>query len=91
MPSEERPAPSGRQVSWAEILTHWPAVEADLHSEYGIDVEDRGLMRARSWRWLRSRIVGLLAADTRLSRALSPDGTSGDHPRSQTIPSPSRS
>lgn len=47
-------------------------VEADLHSEYGVDVEDRALMRARSWRWLRVRIQGLLAADTRLQRALSP-------------------
>lgn len=47
-------------------------VEADLHSEYGIDVEDRALMGARSWRWLRVRIQGLLAADTRLQRALAP-------------------
>jgi hypothetical protein len=39
---------------------------------YGIDVEDRALMGARSWRWLETRIIGLLAADTRLSRALAP-------------------
>jgi len=39
---------------------------------YGIDVEDRDLMRSRSWRWLKARITGLLAADTRLHRALAP-------------------
>ncbi|MGI5178675.1 hypothetical protein ACQEVZ_20295 [Dactylosporangium sp. CA-152071] len=47
-------------------------VEADLHEVYGVDVEDRALMRARSWRWLQVRIQGLLAADTRLQRALAP-------------------
>jgi hypothetical protein len=35
-----------------------------------VDVEDRALMRARSWRWLEVRITGLLSADTRLYRAL---------------------
>lgn len=59
-------------MTWAQILARWRLVEADLHSEYGIDVEDRALMRARSWRWLESRIEGLLATDTRLSRALAP-------------------
>ena len=39
---------------------------------YGIDVEDRALMGARSWRWLETRILGLLAADTRLHRTLAP-------------------
>lgn len=29
-------------------------------------------MRSRSWRWLEVRIIGLLSADTRLSRALKP-------------------
>ncbi|WKU08556.1 hypothetical protein [Micromonospora sp. HUAS LYJ1] len=54
------------------MLTHWLIVEADLHSEYGIDVDNRGLMRRRSWRWLEARILGLLSADTRLHRALAP-------------------
>ncbi|MFD0595090.1 hypothetical protein ACFQZ4_24190 [Catellatospora coxensis] len=54
------------------MLTHWALVEADLHERYGIDVDDRALMRARSWRWLSTRIVGLLAEDTRLARALAP-------------------
>lgn len=30
-------------------------------------------MGARPWRWLRVRIVGLLHADTRVGRALTPD------------------
>ncbi|RLK13329.1 hypothetical protein DER29_4347 [Micromonospora sp. M71_S20] len=40
---------------------------------YGVDVENRGLMRRRSWRWLEVRITGLLSADTRLYRALAPE------------------
>lgn len=67
---EERTQP---RVSWGDILSRWPLVEADLHEVYGIDAEDRELMRSRSWRWLETRIAGLLAADTRLSRALAPE------------------
>jgi len=51
-------------------------VEADLHETFGVDVGDRQLMRARSWRWLQTRIFGLLNADTRLHRALVPDSDS---------------
>lgn len=76
---EER-ATSGQRVSWAEILTNWRLVEADLHDVYGIDVEDRELMRSRSWRWLEVRITGLLAADTRLYRALAPEPELPDVP-----------
>ena len=39
---------------------HWPAVEADLHDTYGIDVEDKALMGSRTWRWLSTRVRGLL-------------------------------
>lgn len=46
-------------------------IEADLHDVYGVDVES-GILRARSWRWLRTRIVGLLSCDSRLARALAP-------------------
>lgn len=46
-------------------------MENDLHDR-GIDLEDRALMAARSWRWLETRILGLLSADTRLYRALAP-------------------
>lgn len=34
-------------------------------------------MRTRSWRWLETRITGLLAADTRLYRALAPEPETG--------------
>jgi hypothetical protein len=63
----------GEAVSWEAILSHWTLIEADLQQQYGIDVEDRALMRGRTWRWLRLRIVGLLNTDSRLHRALAPD------------------
>ncbi|WP_431892976.1 hypothetical protein [Micromonospora haikouensis] len=62
------------------MLTHWILVEADLHDRYGVDVDNRGLMRRRSWRWLEVRILGLLSADTRLNRALAPPSNSGADP-----------
>lgn len=51
----------GEGRSWAEIFERWSLVEADLHELYGIDVES-GILRTRSWRWLRTRIAGLLTA-----------------------------
>ncbi|MEU1883433.1 hypothetical protein ABZ470_39520 [Streptosporangium sp. NPDC020072] len=63
----------GAPITWAALLERWALVEADLHSEYGIDLQAPGLMAARTWRWLRTRIFGLLAADTRICRALTPD------------------
>lgn len=36
-------------------------MEADLHDRYGLDVEDHQLLRARTWRWLRTRVVQLLS------------------------------
>lgn len=43
----------------------------DLLSEYGVDVYDRALLRARPWSWLEGLIVGLLAnPETRVYRAL---------------------
>ncbi|WP_188126988.1 hypothetical protein [Actinoplanes lobatus] len=58
-------------MTWEQLLSHWALIEADLHSEYGVDVEDRALMRARSWRWLQTRIVQLLSEPkTRIARAL---------------------
>jgi len=47
-------------------------VEADLHETYGLDVGDHQLLAARSWRWLRARILGLLASDTRITRKFAP-------------------
>ena len=52
------------------LAHHWDAVETDLHEHYGIDLEDRKLLRTRSWRWLRLRILGLLTVESRLSTAM---------------------
>ncbi|WP_281895376.1 hypothetical protein [Phytohabitans aurantiacus] len=62
-------------------MTLWADVEADLHQVYGVDVEDRALMKARSWRWLKTRILGLLTTDCRVYRALAPKA--GDEPQDQ--------
>lgn len=59
-------------MTWARLLTHWPLIEADLHERYQLDVGDRELLRSRSWRWLRVRILGLLSTDSRLARQLAP-------------------
>ncbi|MCY1141384.1 hypothetical protein OWR29_25580 [Actinoplanes sp. Pm04-4] len=67
----------GDGVSWDQILTHWDLLEADLHEKYGIDVDEPGLMQARSWRWFRTRVAGLLATKSRLSRALAPPDQNG--------------
>lgn len=53
------------------MLTHWVAIENDLQDR-GIDLDDP-VIRTRSGRWLRTRILGLLSADTRLARALAPE------------------
>ena len=42
------------------MLAHWNLIEADLHDVYGIDCGDMQMMRARSWRWLKVRVDGLL-------------------------------
>lgn len=57
-------------ITWAEILSHWVELECDLQSVYGIDIDDRWMLRRKSWRWLETRILGLLDIDSRLSRAL---------------------
>lgn len=77
IPAEVKRERSGESIAWTDILSRWRLVEADLHSEFGVDVGDQALMRSRSWRWLETRISGLLSADTRLHRALSPEPESG--------------
>ena len=48
-------------------------IEADLHQVYGLDLDDRDLLRSRTWRWLKTRIIGLLdQPETRLYRILNP-------------------
>src|SRR5690606_18262608 len=60
-----------RSLTWDKLLAQWPLIEADLHSEYGIDA-DSGVLRERTWRWLQVRILGLLSCDSRLHRHFAP-------------------
>lgn len=49
------------------MFDQWPLVEADLHERYGIDVDDRPAMRARSWQWLVIRMNGLASCESRIN------------------------
>lgn len=62
-------------------MARWTLVEADLHSEYQIDVEDPDLLYERTGRWLEARILGLLAGDTRLARHFQPPPKKEKAPR----------
>jgi len=62
-------------VTWEDILSRWQHVECDLRSEYGLALDGRASLRALSWRSLRTLIIGLCHADTRLARALAPSDT----------------
>lgn len=37
----------------------WPAIEADFHREYGIDMSEPGVLRSKTWRWFVVRIANL--------------------------------
>jgi hypothetical protein len=69
IPKEVTGAPS-EAVGWPQILEHWDLLEADFRSEYTIDLWSW----SGSWRQFSTFTRGLLAADTRLSRALRPEG-----------------
>jgi len=53
------------------VFEHWHLIEPDLHSEYGIDTAS-GILTDRSWKWLRTRVLGLLTCESRIQRKLSP-------------------
>ena len=55
-------------------------IEADMAERYRIDVEEPGLLDARSARWLRVRILGLLSVESRLRAELFPAQTGGETP-----------
>lgn len=54
-------------MTWLDLLEQWPLIESDLQDS-GVDVGDDALMSARSWRWLKTRVTGLLSGDTRTQR-----------------------
>jgi hypothetical protein len=58
------------------LLAQWLLIEADLQEHYGIDVGS-GVLGERSWRWLRTRILGLLSTDSRTSRYFAPPKKGG--------------
>lgn len=64
--------PNGKAPSegflWSDVYQHWSLIEADLHRFYGIDVEDRRLLRRRSYRWLKVRVNALLGVEHSLLR-----------------------
>lgn len=67
------------------LFEHWRHIEADLHQFYGIDLDDPD-RRPRSWRWLKVRIIGLVAVESRIARALAPDDDSiGGAPDKRTM------
>lgn len=51
-----------------DISQQWGMIDNDLHSVYGINVWDAELMNSTSWRWLKRRILGLLAEDCKITR-----------------------
>jgi len=53
------------------ISDHWTLIDADLHSEYGLDTGS-GVLADRSWPWLKRRVIGLLTCESRIQRKLAP-------------------
>lgn len=66
---EDRPGRDLPDLSWRSLLSRWDAIETDFHHFYGCDLGD-GVLRRRSWRWFRIRVIRLLTEDSMLSRAL---------------------
>lgn len=60
------------RFTWAQLLTHWTLIDADLHEVYGVDTAT-GVLSQRSAEWLRTRISGLLTRDSRLLTAVRPE------------------
>lgn len=50
------------------MFQHWQLIEADLHRFYGVDVEDNRMLTRRTYRWLITRVAGLLGIQDSLLR-----------------------
>lgn len=57
------------------MRSHWLLIECDLQ-DAGVDVGSEWLMRNRSWRWLRTRILGLFDRPVSLDAGGNPVFTS---------------
>jgi hypothetical protein len=53
------------------LLGHWQLIVCDFHERYGVDLS-AGVLAAVPAAWLRMRIAGLLAIDSRLHLAVAP-------------------
>lgn len=73
-------------MTWRWLAEHWRDVANDLHAVYGVDVADGDLMRARTWRWLETRILGLLARRTATTWAALSQTERGDVLRGERGP-----
>lgn len=51
-------------------------VESDFQERYGVDLSS-GILRERTGRWLRDRLLGLLTVESRLRFALFPSQRKG--------------
>jgi hypothetical protein len=53
------------------VRKHADLIDADLHSEYGIDTGS-GILDDRTWSWFRIRVLNLLTCESRIQRKLAP-------------------
>lgn len=62
---------AGQQIrlTWPDILGEWASIELDFQ-DWNIDLES-GILCERSWRWMYSRLIGLIEnPESRLRKAL---------------------
>ena len=69
---------TGLGLTWPGVLSHWNAIETDMHHFYGADMENPEVL-GRSWRWFTIRITRLIGEDTALWRALRPQDDQGQN------------
>lgn len=50
--------PKEPDLRWSRIFDSWMVVELDFQAIWGVDLEP--LLRVRSFRWFRLRLIGLL-------------------------------
>lgn len=65
-------------LSWWDILTHWDAIEGDMHHFFSVDMADPVVKQQRDWRWFTVRVKWLFGVDSALARALRPPPTVGE-------------
>jgi hypothetical protein len=70
----QRPPPPGApEVTWGKILEVWDFVEQDLHQYFQVDLGNPEFLDNRSWRWLRTRVVGCFGVESgRVHRHFAP-------------------